>query len=267
MTITALAQPANWPPRNQITITSPDGSPFTAVSLTATANGVTTLTRVQPAPGPSPLIVWDYESARETGVVYTATVTHGAMTETYVSAPVTLTPPLPWLTHPTTPALSMPLDQNTFSAMGVVSIGSETRAALTTKHRILGAEYEIVTKTGPRAAPSLQMVLTTTTPQEREALIALLRDQTPILITVPSAWGWDWDDGYYDVGDVGWERLWQYGADPRRTVTLPLERVQAPAGTQQAVRSWATLLHDFATWADVAAAYATWTDVLTDTRR
>lgn len=267
MTIAAVAQPTNTPPRNQITITSPDGSPFTAVSLTATSNGITTPTRVQPSPGPSPLLVWDYESAREVGVVYTATVTRAGVTETYVSAPVTLTPTLPWLTHPTTPGLSMPLDQNTFAAMGVVSIGSETRAALTTKHRILGAEYELVTKTGPRAAAALQMVLTTTSPQERAALDALLRDQTPILITVPSAWGWDWDDGYYDVGDVTVERLWQYGRDPRRTVTLPLERVQAPAGTQQAIRTWATLLAQFGTWNDVAAAYATWTDVLTDSRR
>jgi hypothetical protein len=267
MTITVLAQPANLPPRNQITIATPGGQTMTAVTLNRTQNGLTTQTRVQPPAGPSPIVAFDYESARETGVVYSATVTYGSTTETYTAEPATLVPLLPVATHPLAPALSVVLDRQDFDAMGVVSLGSETRAELKTKHRILGAEYQLITKTGPRAAPTMSMTLATVTSQERAAVNALLRDQTPLFISVPSAWGWDWEDGYYDVGDVGTDRIVQYGPERRRSFVLPLERVEAPAGTQQPIRTWTTLLNDFATWNDVAAAYATWTDVLTDSRR
>jgi hypothetical protein len=254
MTIAVLAQPTNSPPRYRITLTSPDGSAFTAISLYRTANGVTTAVRVQPPPGPSPVIAYDYEAPWDTGVVYSATVTRAGVTETYTAASATLSPTFPWLIHPTTPALSIPLDQGLFSAMGVVTIGTVVRAALTTKHRILGAEFQLVSKTGPRAAPSFP-------------IIAILRDQTPLLIQVPTAWGWDFDSGYFDVGDVSSDRVLQYGPEHRRVVTLQLESVQAPAGTQQPTRTWATLLGQYATWQAVSAAYATWTDELTDSRR
>lgn len=267
MTIQVVPQPGNLPPRFQITISTPAGQPITAVSLTRTANGATAPTRVQPSPGPSPLVVFDSEAPRDTPVVYTATVTYGSTTEAYTSGPVVLSPTVAVLTHPTTPALSMILDQQDFAHMGVIAVNTETRAALKTKHRILESEYQVVTKTGPRAAPTLQMVVATVTPDERAGLIALLRDQTPLFITIPAAWDWDWDDGYYDVDDVGIDRVLQYGPERRRTFTLALERVEAPAGTQQPQRTWANVLASFATWNDVVAAYATWTDVLTDSRR
>jgi hypothetical protein len=267
MSIDVVAQSINTPPRIQVTIATPDGSTITAVNLTRTANGTTSNVRAQPPAGPSPILTYDYEPPRETGCVYAATVTHGGVTETYTSTPVTLTPALPYLIHPTTPALSMVLDQASFDLMGVVQIGDESRAALTTKHRILGSEFQVVTKTGPRAAATMSMQIATVTQAERLALLALTRDQTPLLITVPSALGWDWDDGYYDVGDIGTGRMEQYGGNLRRTFTLPLERVEAPAGTQQAQRTWTSVLAENATWADVAARYATWADLLTNTRR
>lgn len=268
MPITVTPQPGNVPPRFQITISSPNGEAITAASLVRTQNGLTTSVRVQPAaPGPSPLIVYDYEAAWETGVVYSSTVTRAGVTETYTAAAATLAPTFPWLIHPTTPALSLPLDQRDFDRMGVVSIGDESRAALKTKHRILGAEFQVVTKTGPRAAATLPMQVATVTQAERLALVALLRDQTPILVQVPTSWGWDLDPGYYDVDDFGTGRLLQIAGEGRRTSTLQLERVEAPAGAQQAVRTWATVLAQNATWQSVAAAYATWTDVLTDSRR
>lgn len=267
MTITVTPQPANSPPRFQITIASPNGEVFTAISLNRTQNGNTVPVRVQPAPGPSPVVVYDYEAAWEAGTVYTATVTRAGITETYTAASATLTSSFPWLIHPTTPALSLILDRGIFSAMGVVSIGTASRAALTTKHRILGSEFQIVTKTGPRAAAAFPITIATVTAQERSALLALLRDQTPLFVQVPSSWGWDFDPGYFDVGDVSSDRFWQYGPEHRRVFTLQLESVQAPAGTQQATRTWANLLSGFATWNAVSAAYATWTDELTDSRR
>lgn len=267
MTLTVTPQPGNAPPRNQITIATPDGSAMTAVSLNRTANGTTTPVRVQPAPGPSPITAFDYEVPKGTNVVYTATVTHGTTTETYTASGVTLTPTAAWATHPTTPALSLCLDTGSFAQMGIASIGAVTRAALTTKHRIIGSEFQVVTKVGPRAAATLQMQVTTTTLNELAAVQALVRDQTPLLIEIPAAWGWGWEDGYYDVADYTADRVLQYGPEPRRTVTLTLERVTAPAGTQQSPRTWASLLSGFPTWGAVSAAYATWTDELTDSRR
>lgn len=267
MTITVTPQPATSPPRFLIQIATPAGQTITAATLVRTANGSTVATRVQPAPGPSPLTVFDYEAPWETGVVYAATVTYGTTTETYTAAAATLAPAFPWLIHPTTPALSLILDQKSFDAMGVVSIGDEVRPALTTKHRILNSEFQIVTKTGPRGAATLPLQIATVTQAERAALVALTRDQTPLLIQVPTSWGWDWDLGYYDVGDLGTGRLAQYGGELRRTFTLPLERVESPAGSQQAVRTWANVLAQNATWQTLVASYATWTDVLTDSRR
>lgn len=271
MTVSAVAQPGGVgtnPPRFAITIASPGNAAITAISLYRTQNGVTVPTRVQPPPGGSPIVVYDYEATWEAPAVYSASYTYGSgSTASDTGAAATLSPTIPWLIHPTTPALSIPLDQGLFSAMGVVSIGTVTRSALTTKHRILGAEYQIVTKTGPRAAPTLTMTIATVTNQERQALNAILRDQTPLMIQVPSAWGWDWEPGYFDVGDESTERFLQYGPEHRRVKTLALEAVQAPAGTQQPIRTWTTLLGQFATWQAVAAGYASWTDELTDSRR
>lgn len=267
MTLTVTAQPSNRPPRMAITIATPDGSAMTAVALTRNANGSTVSTRVQPAPGPSPIVLYDYEAPKGVPVTYTATVTHGATTETYTAAPATLTLTAMWATHPTAPALSVCLDTTDVRVMGVAQIGTVNRAALTNRHRIIGAEFQVVTKVGPRAAATLQLQLTTVTSDERAAVEALLRDQTPVLIEAPDAWGWDWEDGYYDVSDFGAERVLQYGPEQRRSLTLALERVEAPAGTQQSPRTWTDVLSGFSTWADVSAGYATWTDVLTDSRR
>lgn len=267
MTIAIVAQPTNSPPRFQITIATPDGSAITAVTLNRTANGSTMAVRAQPPASASPIVTYDYEAPWDTVVSYSATVTRGGTTETYTSDQFTLSPSFPWLIHPTTPTLSLPLDRNSFDLMGVVSIGDETRGELKNKHRILGSEYQIVTKTGPRAAPTLPMVIATVTNDERAAMVALVRDQTPLLIQAPTSFLWDFENGYYDVGDFSTGRILQYGAERRRTITMQLERVEAPAGTQQPTRTWANVLAQNASWNDVVARYATWSDLLTDTRR
>jgi hypothetical protein len=267
VTITVTAQPLNSPPRFQIQIATPSGQAITAVSLVRSANGSTVATRVQPNPGPSPQVLFDYEAPWETNVVYTATVTYGGTTESYTAAAAVLAPPFPWLIHPLTPSLSMILDQDSFDAMGVTAIGDEVRPEIKNKHRILGAEFQIVTKTGPRGAVSFPLSIATVTPDERAGLIAITRDQTPLLIQVPDSWGWDLETGYYDVGDLGSSRWMQYGGSTRRGFTLPLERVEAPAGSQQAIRTWANVLAQNATWQSLVAGYATWTDVQTDSRR
>ena len=254
-------------PRFSVAVSSSSGAAITAVSLTRTAQGVTEYVRQQPAPGPSPRLVNDYAMPWATPVVYTATVTTAAGTETFSSPTAVIDPQKPWLIHPTTPALSRVLDSGTFQQMGVVSIGAVTRPATTTAHDIIGSEFRVITKSGPRAASRTQLEVATVTADEQQALLAMTRDQTPLLIRMPGSWQWDWEDGYYDVGQIDVNRFFQYGPERRRVFTLPLERVEAPAGGLQAERTCADVLAAFSTCSDVSAAYATSTDLLTDTRR
>lgn len=267
MSITVTPDTTAMPPRFEVTVATPDGSAVTSISVTRTANGTTSPIRFAATAGPSPRLVNDYEAPWGVPVVYTATVTHGSTTETYTATAATLAPAFPWAIHPTTPSLSVCLDTGDPTVMGVIATGTVGRAATTVKHRIIGAKYQLVTKTGPRAASTGQLSLATVTPLEQDAIWAAVDDQTPLLIQFPAGWGWDWEDGYYDVGDVTADRFIQYGPEPRRVFTLPLERVEAPAGNQQPERTWADVLSGFATWTDVAAAYADWTGVETDTRR
>jgi hypothetical protein len=267
VSITVTPLPDAEPPQFRIEIATPAGQTITALTVYRTAEGRTDATRFQPGPGPSPRVVVDHEGGWDSGVVYSATVSYGSTTETYTAAPASISPDCPWLLHPTVLSLSRRLDQGTFTRMGVVSLGAVSRAANTTRHSIIGARYPVVTKTGPRSGSQLQMQVATVTSDERAALWALLDDQTPLLIRVPDDWGWDWEDGYYDVADANAERFEQYGPTRQRTFTLALARVEAPAGDLQPTRTWADVKAEFATWADVAAAYRDWTSVLTDTRR
>lgn len=253
-------------PRISISISSSDGSPITAVTLNRTVSNATTPVRVQPAPGPSPRIVNDYEADWDIGVRYSGTVTSAAGTETFTSDATSLTAVNPWAIHPTTPALSFRLDQATPNAAGVRSLASVSRDASDVPHAVLGSPYRVFTKTGPRNAPTTQLELTTVTSLEAAAVRAAVNDLTPLLLRIPAAWAWDFESGYYRIGQVDEARVLQYGAEPARIFTLPLERVQAPAGTQQPERTWVNVLTDFPTWAAVRAAYASWTTVLTNTR-
>lgn len=267
MSITATAGTSSLGvPRVVLSISSTSGATITAISLSRTVSGATVPTRVQPTVGPSPRTVNDYEEDWDTAAVYTAVVSTASGTETFTSAPVTVTSAYPWAIHPTTPALSICLDKATTAAAGVQLIGNVTRAATDTPHNVLGSAFRTYTKTGPRSAPTVQLVLTTVTVLEAQAVRALVNDLTPILLRVPSSLGWDIDNGYYRIGDVDEARFQQYGPDHTRTFTLPLEQVEEPAGSQQSERTWANVLNDFPSWASVRAAYSTWTNVLTDTR-
>jgi hypothetical protein len=253
-------------PRFALSISSPAGDAITAVTLTRTVAGATVPTRVQPSAGPSPRTVNDYEADWDVNVVYTATVTTASGTSTFTSSAAVLSPGAPWAIHPTAPALSMQLDQATPLAAGFRTIGNITRDATDSPHSVLGSPYRTYTKTGSRSAAVTSIEVRTVTPAEAQAVRALVNDLTPILIRVPAAWGWDWENGYYRVGALDEARVLQFGAEPGRVFTLPLERVEEPAGTQQAERTWADVLNDFPSWAAARAAYGTWTDELTDTR-
>lgn len=268
MAITVTPQPAATPPRFQITVTSPDGSPITAASLIRVDPTGGAPTRVQPpVPAASGFVVFDYEAPWDVPVTYSIGITYATGSATYTATAATLSPAAAWMIHPTAPVLSVCFDQRRADVMGVVTLGAVARPEIKSKHRIQGSEFQIITKTGPRGAAATSMQLATVTSAERTALEAIIRDQTPLLVQVPAGWLWDWQAGYYDVGDVAAERFLQYGPEARRVWTLPLERVESPVGTQAPTWTWTSVVAGFATWDAVRAAYATWADVATNTQR
>jgi hypothetical protein len=265
MPITVVADATNSPPQFEVTISTPDGSPMTAVSLTRTVNGSTTPTRVQPVPGFASRYTEDPEPDWDTPVVYTAAITYaaGASTATMVADPATLTPsPLAfWAIHPTVPSRSMPLDFADFDRIGIETIGDHVNVAQATQHRILGSKFPTVTRIGSRLAPSSTLEVTTMSSDERNAISRLLDDETPILFRAPAAWGTGFEAGYYAVGDVAIGRRLQYMGEQSRTVKLPIQRVTPPAGVQQSNWSWGGLLATYSDWPSVIAAFDDWNAV------
>lgn len=243
-------------PTVEITIATPDNSVMTAVVLYRKIGGAKTQTREQPAPGLAARTIDDVEMPWNTALQYVAVVTTASGTATYTSATVTVAPPTPWAIHPTIPSRSVQLDSGDFSALGVVSIGAETQAANSTSHPILGSPYPVITTSGSRNSTTGQLVLATVTSEERVAVNLLVDDQTPILICFPTDWGWDWDNGYYAIGDVNRDRFAQYGPEHRRVFTLPYTRVLSPAGDVQSDWSYAQMLANFTSYDALNNAFA-----------
>lgn len=260
MPVSVNANATSTPPQFEVTITSPDGSAITAVTLSRQASGVTAPTRVQPTPGAASRFIADPEGPWDTSVVYVATTTSGAGTVTESSAAVTLTPsPLAiWAIHPTVPGRSIPLDVADFSQTGIAELGDVTYKSQATLHPILGGTLPTLTKVGNRQQASGSMSLTTVSLADQARLLALLNDETPILIREPDAWGWGFDEGYYAVADVDLARRLQYGPEQSRTVKLPLQKVAAPAGVQQSSWDWGGMTAANADFGSVSARYPDW---------
>lgn len=264
MPVTITANGASDPPRFEVTISTPDGSTMTAVTLFRQVGGVRTATRVQPATGLASRYIEDPEAPWDAPVSYVATMTYGGgatTTDTSAAATLTPTPAAIWAIHPTIPPLSMPIDRADFGVMGIAAVGDLVYAAQAVQHKIIASKLPLLTKVGTRLGAGWSLEVTTTSLDERTQLIALLDDETPILLRAPAAWGWAVDEGYYAVGDVAELRRQQYGPEPSRTVKLPMQKVAAPAGVQQSSWSWGGLMSGYADWPSVQAAFADWNRV------
>jgi hypothetical protein len=269
MPVTINPNGTSDPPQFEITISTPDGSAMSSVTLYRQIGGIQTQTRVQPIAGLASRFITDPEAPWDTPVSYVAAMTYGAggaSSRTDASAPATLTPTPAsiWAVHPTVPSLSMPVDAGAFSQLGIAQAGDLVYAAQATQHPILGSKVPILTKIGTRRAATWSIDLTSMTLNERTALLALADDETPILFRAPAAWGWGLDEGYYAIGDLTESRRWQYGPEPSRTFRLPLTKVAAPAGAQQSSWSWGGLMAGYADWPAVQAAFADWNAVTAD---
>lgn len=263
MTITVAANGASTPPRFEITVATPDGSNLTAITLWRRVGGVNALTRVQPSTGLPTRYVEDYEAPWDTPVSYVATYSYAGGSTTETSAAASLTPDTPalWAIHPTVPSLSLPLDTQDFGVMGLASAGDVTRKAQASLHDIVGSSLPLLTKTGNRKAAASQLELTTVTEYEKLRVLAITNDETPLLLRAPGSWHWGIEEGYYAVSDTGEARRLQFGPDQSRTIRLPIQRVQPPAGAQQSSWSWGGLMSGYADWGSVQGAYGDWNAV------
>jgi hypothetical protein len=265
MTITAVAQPDNVPPRVLVTVSVPSGV-MSAVSVWRDDSYGRTFLRQQPTTGFAERSTFDYEAPFGQSVVYGWTVTYGATTVTEFASPVTLESDDAWLIAPQSPALSFPLAKADADRAGVFSVGAQQYKTNTTVHEILGTSVPVTTTSGPRQAQMTSLAVRTTTPGEREALAALVAPDVPILVNVPPAWSTGFPFAYFQVGDVTIDRPIPAGVSDLRVFTLPLTQVRTPVVDVAVEWTYADVAATWGSYATVQARYATYADLIVDVR-
>jgi hypothetical protein len=263
--IAVSAEPANLPPRVLVSIdfTSLTPDPTEATVMRNDPDGRQRAVRLA-EPAALTAGLWqgyDYESPFGLAVTYEATSVTPA--GSVVSAPVTLDVAVPWLRHPGIPSLSVRVPPERFRKD---SLASRMRASTRAVFEPLGRETPIVVSSGVRKAPQTEIALRTDTAGERDAMVALLADESVLLLDIPPGLAWGVTHEYISVGDVPETRVRDWGSAPERWFPLPYIVVDRPAGGLQAQFTWADVLADHATWADVRSRYNTWADVLANNR-
>lgn len=165
----------------------------------------------------------------------------------------TLNADRPWLIHPGTPALSQPLS--------VSSLADRQREVNQSVQSPIGRLRPIVLTDGTLRAPVGSMELSTETFTERDALLALLQDLTPLLLNIPAGLAWGVTSEWVAFSGVS-ERALRGGSEVR-IWQLPYRVVERPVGTVNIARTWVDVQGEAATWAELKNLYATWLGVLT----
>lgn len=157
-----------------------------------------------------------------------------------------------WLKHPGRPSL------NTTVRVGVAP--NVTRPVSQGVFEVLGRQMPVaVSMRRSMFRGDLQLVTFDET--ERNALLLLLDDGTPLLLQAPSGYGIG--NVYISVGDVSEERATGVGSEWARRWTLPFVVVDRPAGAALAVgNTWSDVLSAYASWDAMRIAEGTWTGVV-----
>lgn len=185
------------------------------------------------------------------------------------SSAVELAPDDAWLIHPGTPDLSVPMTNTNPNAAGIKAIGSVSNDSNTTLHKVLGSSTPIPTTTGPRGDDVTSMTVWTATSDERAAMRALLAPDVPLLIQIPPSWGADFNNGFYQPGEVAEERATGQIriSDPARDFQIPLTKVQSPVvDVENTGWSYASVAVEFSTYVDLTTNFATYADLASNTR-
>jgi hypothetical protein len=194
----------------------------------------------------------DYEAPLDEAFYYQATstdrpgVTVTSTTYTLASGGHT------WLKHPGLPYLNQVVE--------VATAPDWARPVTQGVFDVLGRSTPIAV-TLRRSAPRGELVLNTTTEDERLALLLLLDDGIPLLLQTPAGYGVG--NVYVSVGEVTEARLTHLGATQARQWRLPITVVDRPVGGVVAVgNSWSDALGAYASWSALQQAEGTWNGLL-----
>jgi hypothetical protein len=174
-----------------------------------------------------------------------------------------------WLLHPSQPSLSLMIEPDDH-ASGVrfieASSGeSKSSAAQRTIHRPVGRRKAVVITSGPRQADEWTLVVEAKTIEAKNAIRALVDDQTPLLLRTPPSMGTDLPDDWYSVGDLTVTRVEVPAITQVTTISMPLTPVDEPVVRQGALWSYGSDLLANATYAEARAALPTYLSRLTGT--
>lgn len=179
-------------------------------------------------------------------VTYRATV--GVQTAT--SAPVLMLSDAAWLVHQSDPDLAVLVDK-------IMSPMQDVRfASRATRYDPLSGGLPVFRTDMRRGGETGQIVIKCPTREDRDAVKALIADDTPLLLSTPWAeYHWMW----VHVGDVTISNPAGQEWYPARMVTLPYEECAAPdadAGVWTLDELDAHAVTAYPTLADLDAAYA-----------
>jgi hypothetical protein len=252
----AVNQSVNQWSRQLVVVTPPTNAATSALKITAAgmpAGGTLDVDRVTLEPGltdgsyvagDSTGGVWTGSPALSTSVVtpvltvsdgeapfdvaltyelHNPTVTGGRVKSTPVVLPSTDTS---WLTHPATPATPVAVTPTVTPVL--------TRALDQAVFRVLGRKNPVVVSAANRIGPTGTISLATATFAERDALLSLFADGSPVLLRTPAAYGYGYgrwlalSDLTEDPGPLA---PWQQG----RVLTATFQQVDAPAAANSVI--------------------------------
>lgn len=175
----------------------------------------------------------------------------------YTTEPVTIEAPTlaVWLTD-----VSLPV--RTVSAVVGTPLPDWSRQARQGVYQVRGRMRPIVLS-DVRAGRTGQLILTTETEDERDAMWWALETGRTLLLKWPPGWGEQ--DAYVQVGDVTEAHITQNADHHDRQWTLALTEVDRPIGgvVGDPDRTWQTVANSGATWTDALAGATSWLDVYT----
>lgn len=143
-------------------------------------------------------------------------------------------------------------------------LGGKQRRARSEVHAIQDSEYPIVV-TGPRLAPSEDVIIGTVTDAARSKVETLLATGQVVLLQCPPGWGRN--DAYVALGDYQELRLIQHGPRPERNWQVNLQEVAEPTSERTGLpsSSYGAVKDDFASYRAVLANRSTYLGVLANT--
>lgn len=267
LTLTAVAEPANEPPR--VTVTLTDLDPTAAVLQSATVYRVSPgglRTPVRTADG-GPLLLaaiaggrsgltYDYEAPLGQAQTYELDG-YTAGPDLYAPQAVTLDSPDVWLVDPGVPGRSR--------RVKVVELGDRERDVNAGTFEVNARPDPIVRTDGKRKTPDTVLVLRTYTDLERTDLDALLDGAGTLLLNVPAGRRWGLVSEYVAIGRSKEGRTAALASWQRRLWTLPYRVVGRPIGGLRPQRTWNTSAAEVTSYKTLRAKYGTWRGSATST--